>query len=99
MLCLYLNSFQPQARLQEKVREDSRVKKRYDTPKTPYQRILEDPEVDEIVKRKLKRKYKKLNPAQLMREINSLQRKLFQTVVPGSIDPHEEAEQDSNYSE
>ncbi|NPV59244.1 MAG: transposase family protein [Actinobacteria bacterium] len=99
VLCPYLNFFQPQARLVEKVREGSRIKKRYDEPKTPYQRILEDPEVDEITKRKLRRKYKRLNPAQLMREINSLQRKLFKTVVSGSIDPHEEGEQDSTYFE
>jgi len=92
-------SCKPQARLSEKVREGSRVKKRYDEPKTPYRRILEDPEVDEVTKRKLRRKYKKLNPAQLMREINSLQRKLFKTVVSGSIDPDEEAEQDSTYFE
>jgi len=32
-----------------------------------------------------------------MREINSPQRKLFNTVVSGSIDPDEEAEQDSTY--
>ena len=98
-LCLYLNFFQPQARLLEKVREGSRVKRRYDQPKTPCQRILADPEVDEIIKRKLRRKYKKLNPAQLMREINSLQRRLFKTVVSGSIAPDEEAEQDGAYFE
>jgi len=98
-LCLYLNFFQPQARLREKVREGSRVKKRYDEPKTPYQRILEDPEVDEITKRKLGRQYRKLNPAQLMREIGSLQRKLFKTAVSASINPGEEAEQEDTYFE
>lgn len=99
VLCPYLNFFQPQARLQEKVREGSRVKKRYDKPKTPYRRLLESPEIDELTKRKLRRQYSKLNPAQLMREINSLQRKLFKTVISGSIDPDEEAEQDSTYVE
>lgn len=99
VLCPYLNFFQPQARLLEKVREGSRVKKRYDQPKTPYQRILEDPEVDEVIKRKLRRKYKKLNPAQLMREINSLQRKLFKTVGYGVMDPGKEAEQEAVYLE
>jgi len=99
VLCLYLNFFQPQARLKEKVRQGSRVKKRYDEPKTPYQRLMENQEVDELTKRKLRRKYKKLNPAQLMREINSLQRKLFKTVVSGSIDHDQEAEQESVYLE
>jgi len=99
VLRLYLSFFQPRARLQEKTREGSRVKKRYDTPKTPYQRILEDPWADEIAKRKLLRICKKLNPAQLMREMSSLQRKLFRAVVPGPIDFCEEAEQDSDYFE
>ena len=99
VLCLYLNFFQPQARLKEKVRQGSRVKKRYDEPKTPYQRLMENQEVDELTKRKLRRQYAKLNPAQLMREINSLQRKLFKTVVSGSIDHDQEAEQESVYLE
>ncbi|MDI6832124.1 MAG: hypothetical protein QME88_12445 [Actinomycetota bacterium] len=98
-LRLYLNFFQPRARLQEKVREGSGVGKRYDIPKTPYQSILEDPWAAEIAKRRLLRIYKKLNPAQLMREMSSLQRKLFRAAVPRSIDSCEEAEQDSDYFE
>lgn len=75
------------------MREGSRVKKRYDQPKTPYRRLLEDPEVDELAKRKLRRQYSKLNPAQLMREINSIQRKLFKTVNIVSVDHPKEAHQ------
>lgn len=95
VLCTYLNFFQPQARLREKVREGSKVKKRYDEPKTPYRRLLESPEIDELTKRKLRRQYAKLNPAQLMREINSIQRKLFKTVAPGTMNQHKEAEQEA----
>jgi len=95
VLCLYLNFFQPQARLKEKVREGPKVKKRYDEPKTPYRRLLESPEVDEVTKRKLRRKYKKLNPAQLMREINAIQRKLFKIARFGASDQAEEAEQEA----
>ncbi len=77
VLCPYLNFFQPQMRLIEKVREGSRVTKRYDEPKTPYRRLLESPDVDELTKKKLKRQYAKLNPAELIRKINAIQRKLF----------------------
>lgn len=77
VVCPYLNFFSPQARLIEKVREGSKVKKRYDKPKTPHQRLLASEDVDDLTKRKLKRQYAKLNPAQLMREINAIQRKLF----------------------
>lgn len=97
VFCPYLNFFQPQARLKEKVREGSKVKKRYDEPKTPYRRLLESPEVGELAKRKLRRQYDRLNPAQLMREINSIQRKLFKTVASGTIDQHREAEQEAGY--
>lgn len=97
VLCPYLNFFQPQARLQEKVREGSKVKKRYDKPRTPYRRLLESPEVDELSKRKLRRQYAKLNPAQLMRDINRIQRKLFKTVVPGTAERGIEAKQEAEY--
>jgi hypothetical protein len=97
VLCPYLNFFQPQARLQEKVREGSKVKKRYDCPKTPYRRLLESPEVDELTKRKLRRQYAKLNPAQLMQDINRIQRKLFKTTSLGTVDHAREAEQEAVY--
>jgi hypothetical protein len=99
VLCPYLNFFQPQARLIEKVREGSRIKKRYDQPKTPYRRLLESPEIDEVTKRKLRRQYAKLNPAQLMREINSIQRKLFKTASVVSVDMAKGAEQEAAYLE
>jgi len=77
VLCPYLNFFQPQMRLIEKVRTGSRVTKRYDKPRTPYMRLLEDADVDDLTKRKLKKQYAKLNPAELIRKINAIQRKLF----------------------
>lgn len=81
VLRLYHNFFLPQMKLVEKTREGSRVKKRYDEPKTPYQRVLESPDVDDLIKRKLKRRYAKLNPAELKREILGLQDKLYKRVV------------------
>jgi len=45
------------------------VKKKYDTPKTPYQRVLESPFVSEQVKEELKRSYQTLNPVKLKREL------------------------------
>lgn len=41
VLRLYVNYFQPSMKLLEKVRQGSKVKKRYDDPKTPYERVLE----------------------------------------------------------
>jgi hypothetical protein len=81
VLRLYSNFFLPQAKLIEKVRVGSKVTKRYDEPKTPYRRLLESPDVDEATKRKLKRQYAKLNPAELKREILDLQDALYKTAV------------------
>ena len=75
-LRLYVNFFQPVMKLREKTRVGSRVIKRYDTPKTPYQRVLESRDIDDAIKTELKRQYESLNPAELKRAITKLQRKL-----------------------
>lgn len=76
LIRLYTNYFQPIMKLVRKERLGSRVKKIYDTPMTPYQRVLASPDVSEIEKRKLRKVYGTLNPAQLKREITVLQNKL-----------------------
>jgi len=81
VLRLYGNFFLPQAKLMEKVREGSKVTKRYDEPKTPYRRLLESPDVDDITRKKLKRQYTRLNPAELKRRILKLQDRLYKTAV------------------
>ncbi len=52
------------------------MKKRYDQPRTPYQRMLEAPLVEKESKKKLNQEYAKLNPAELKRQITRLQTKL-----------------------
>jgi hypothetical protein len=78
-LRLYTNYFQPVMKLEEKIRVGSKVKKKYDQPKTPYQRVLESPQVEKENrenKEKLNQEYAKLNPAELRRQITTLQIKL-----------------------
>ena len=75
-LRLYTNYFQPVMKLKEKIRVGSKVKKRYDQPRTPYQRVLESSMVEKEYKKKLNQEYAKLNPAELRRQISSLQIKL-----------------------
>ncbi len=57
--------FQPVAKLTSKERPGAKVKKIYDTPKTPCQRLLESPDVPEEVKAQLQKAFNKLNPASL----------------------------------
>jgi len=65
----YNNFFLPTMKLLEKTRDGTRVQRRYEQPKTPYQRVLESPTVSNLVKRRLRKHYKTLNPAALQRRI------------------------------
>jgi hypothetical protein len=76
-LRLYTNFFQPVMKLMEKTRIGSRVKKKYDKPRTPYQRVIESPHVPEDRKEQLRKQYATLNPAALKRTITKLQQKLL----------------------
>ena len=76
LLSDYQNFFQSVMRLKEKVRNGTRLTRRYDRAKTAYQRVLECTEIKPEVKEKLKSRYLKLNPKRLLLEITRLGRKL-----------------------
>jgi hypothetical protein len=76
-LRLYTNFFQPVMKLKGKERLGSQVKKYYDAPRTPYQRVLDSIHVAEGDKESLQQQYQLLNPAALKREISRLQKQLF----------------------
>jgi hypothetical protein len=69
-LRLYKNFFQPTIKLISKERIGGKIHRKYDIPKTPYQRVIESKEVPEKKKQELKRIYESLNPAQLKRKID-----------------------------
>lgn len=72
-LRLYLNFFQPTFKLVGKERRPNGGYKRiYDTPKTPYQRVLERGEIDQATKDKLNAQYEALNPKILRDRIRVL---------------------------
>lgn len=75
-LRLFTNYFLPVMQMQEKIRIGAFVKKRYDTPRTPYQRILESPHVSLKDKEILIKTYQTLNPFELKKRIRYLQIKL-----------------------
>jgi len=62
---LYHNFFLPSVKLLEKKLVDGKAMKRYDQPKTPYQRVSESPYVSASVKRSLKEQFETLNPFRL----------------------------------
>lgn len=73
----YTNFFQPTMKLVEKTRIGSKIKKVYDQPKTPYQRLMNCPEITEESKAKLKSEFESINPAALKRKLNALVDELF----------------------
>lgn len=66
---LYINFFQPNAKLISKTRHGARVYKVYDTPKTPYQRLLESGILTEAKKAELAASYASANPVLLLKQI------------------------------
>lgn len=84
-LRLYVNFFLPVMKLREKTRTGSKVTKKYDTPNTPYLRILRSKDMDGIVKRRLRKQYKTLNPAELRRTITKLQNRLLDLTASKKI--------------
>lgn len=75
-LRLYKNFFQPIIKLVSKERVGGHVKRRYDKPLTPYQRVFNSPTIDKEIKAQLTAIYVSLNPAQLRREIDAKFREL-----------------------
>jgi hypothetical protein len=69
-LRLYLNFLQPSQKLAAKERFGARIRRRYDGAKTPYQRVLECPEVPEGKKAELRALYETLDPVRLKRRID-----------------------------
>jgi len=76
----HTNFFMPSAKLISKTRDGAKVTKRYDTPATPYARTLASDRVTDAAKRRLTKRYEKLNPVALKREIADHQRRLYELV-------------------
>ena len=76
-LRLYKNFFQPVMKLKEKIREKGKVHRKYDTPRTPYQRLMESKKIPEETKKELGELYQRLNPAELKRRIDEKIQRLF----------------------
>ncbi|GAB6280992.1 MAG: hypothetical protein STSR0007_11290 [Thermovirga sp.] len=73
---LYVNFFLPSAKLISKTRTGAKVKKCYDTPQTPYQRLMASESVPGEVKSSLQEQFNCLNPAALKKEVDRLKSRL-----------------------
>lgn len=76
----FQNFFQPVMKPIGKVREGGKVRRVYDEPKTPCQRLLESGAFTGKQRKSLQTRYETLNPAELSRRIQALRDRLFDLV-------------------
>ena len=76
-LRLMTNYFIPQQKLIAKTRNGAKVTKGYDTAATPFQRVIDRPDIDQQVKEPLRQEYESLNPAAIRKEMNALNDQLL----------------------
>jgi hypothetical protein len=81
----FRNFLQPAMKLKEKVREGGKVRRVYEKPRTPYQRLLELGTLKPQRRRALEAHYQSLDPVKLRRRIEQLRTELFD-LLPGEGD-------------
>jgi hypothetical protein len=70
-MCPLINFWYPSIKITGKERlENGRLKKEYDAPKTPYQRLIESPDVSDSAKGELRRRAAPVNPVAQKRAQN-----------------------------
>lgn len=69
------NFFVPQLKLVQKTRIGAKYTRKYDSPMTPYQRLMQSPALTMGQKEDLKRKYESLNPFNLKQECQRAMRR------------------------
>ena len=81
---LFVNFFLPSVKLIDKIRIRSKIIKKHDKPKTPYQRVLESDSIDVSAaqKQKLKEQFEFLNPFLLKKIIDKKIQKILNLANP-----------------
>ena len=82
LLRLYTNFFLPQTKLISRVRIDSKISKKYEKFKTPYQRVLESEQIPNDIKNQLRELFLTLNPAAIKRQMEKLLEELDKLAIP-----------------
>ncbi len=77
---LYQNHFIPTMKCIKKEKINSKYKKKFDTPKTPYERVLACDDISTAMKEKLKAEHAQLNPFELKRRIEKKLNQIFKYV-------------------
>jgi hypothetical protein len=75
------NHFCPTLKLKHKQRINSKYYKKYENPKTPYQRLIESPHVSNENKKVLENLHQTLDPFKLKRQIDKQLKAIFKMVT------------------
>jgi hypothetical protein len=78
---LYQNHFSPSFKLLQKKKIRSKYRKKYEEPKTPYQRLMESNHVSEENKKLLKACNQELNPFKLKQKIERKLKTIFSIIT------------------
>lgn len=74
----FTNHFKPTFKLLRREKKGGKTKRIYEsTPQTPYQRLLESPDISEAAKARLRAEHALLDPFALKKSIESKLRKFF----------------------
>ena len=76
---LYMNFFQPVMKLRHKSRHGARVRRVYDTARTPYRRLMELNVLSSEDRQALERRYRALNPVRLKARLDAALEALWDT--------------------
>lgn len=79
---MMMNFFIPSTKLLSKRREGEHIIKRYDMPKTPYQRVIEHPLINPKTKRRLTQLFESLNPFVLQHAVDKKIKHLTKQAEP-----------------
>jgi len=74
---LFQNFFRPSFKLKQKERINSKYRRVYEKPQTPYQRLIASSHVTGKAKKRLKETLRTLNPFQLKKEIERKLQAIF----------------------
>jgi hypothetical protein len=74
------NYFYPAMKLQDKMRIESKIKKLYDHPQTPYQRLMQSDAIADTQKEKMRQTFESLNPFELQQRIQQKLKNIFRLV-------------------
>ena len=78
--CPLQNHFCPSLKLKTKLREGAKYRKTYHPPQTPYQRLLDHPDVSDATKDALRQQHNQLNPFELKAKIEQQLKLIFSVI-------------------